>query len=80
MTVLTLTLKNIPEHLHAKLKQSAVKNRRSLNSEILTRLERDVSVPKIDRAKLASDLKAFTDRLPHVDHRIGDRYKRNGLK
>ena len=34
-TMLTLTLKNIPEHLHAKLKQSAVKNRRSLNSEIL---------------------------------------------
>ena len=79
-TMLTLTLKNIPEHLHAKLKQSAVKNRRSLNSEILTRLERDVSAPKVDRAKLASDLKAFTDRLPHVDHRIGDRYKRKGLK
>ena len=67
----TLTLKNIPAHLHAKLKQSAEKNRRSLNSEILTRLERDVAAPKVDRAKLASELKAFTDRLPHVDHRIG---------
>ncbi len=78
--MLTLTLKNIPAHLHAKLKQSAEKNRRSLNSEILTRLERDVSAPKVDRAKLASDLKAFTDRLPQVDHRIGDRYKRKGLK
>jgi len=46
--VLTLTLKNIPAQLHAKLKDSALKNRRSLNSEILTRLERDVSVPKVD--------------------------------
>jgi hypothetical protein len=39
--VLTLTLKNISTHLHARLKESAKKNRRSLNSEILTRLERD---------------------------------------
>ena len=79
-SMLTLTLKNIPTHLHAALKQSAEKNRRSLNSEILTRLEREISAPKVDRAKLASDLKAFTDRLPPVDHRIGDRYKRKGLK
>ena len=78
--MLTLTLKNIPAQLHAKLKDSAGKNRRSLNSEILTRLERDVSVPKVDRAKLARNLKAFTDRLPRLHHRIGDRQKRKGLK
>ena len=78
--MLTLTLKNIPAPLHARLKESAEKNRRSLNSEILTRLERDVAVPKVDRRKLASDLRAFTDRLPYVDHRIGDRYKRKGRK
>jgi F420-0:gamma-glutamyl ligase-like protein len=78
--VLTLTLKNIPTHLHARLKESAEKNRRSLNSEILTRLERDVTAPKVDRAKLARELKAFTNQLPYVDHRIGDRYKRKGLK
>jgi len=78
--MVTLTLKNIPAQLHAKLKESAEKNRRSLNSEILITLERDVSVPKVDRTKLASDLKAFTGRLPYVDHRIGDRHKRKGLK
>ena len=78
--MLTLTLKNIRAHLHAKLKERAEKNRRSLNSEILTRLEQDVSVPKVDRTKLANELKAFTDRLLYVDHRIGDRYKRKGLK
>ena len=48
--------------------------------EVKTRLERDVAAPKVDRAKLASDLRAFTDRLPFVDHRIGDRFKRKGLK
>jgi hypothetical protein len=78
--MLTLTLKNIPAHLHARLKESAGKNRRSLNSEILTRLERDVAAPKVDRAKLAINPRAFTDRLPCVDHRIGDRFKRKGLK
>ena len=31
----TLTLKNIPDELHAQLKESAERNRRSLNSEIL---------------------------------------------
>lgn len=76
----TLTLKNIPEDLHGRLKQSAESNRRSLNSEILARLERDIAVPKPDRAKLGRELRAFTDRLPYVDHRIGDRYKRKGLK
>jgi addiction module HigA family antidote len=45
-----------------------------------TRLERDVAAPKADRAKLARELKAFTNQLPYVDHRIGDRYKRKGVK
>jgi len=53
--VLTLTLKNIPKEVHALLKNSAEKNRRSLNSEILARLEREVSAPKVDRARLARD-------------------------
>lgn len=78
--MLTLTLKNIPKSVHAVLKHCAAQNRRSLNSEILARLERDVAAPRIDRAKMARELRAFTDRLPLVDHRIGDRNKRKGLK
>jgi len=62
--MLTLTLKNIPSDLHARLKASAEKNRRSLNSEILIRLERDVAVPKFDRAKFARRLKALTSQVP----------------
>ena len=78
--MLNLTLKNIPKELHAQLKKSAERNRRSLNSEILTRLERDVAAPKVDREKFDRELKALTGRLPYVDHRLGDRYKRKGLK
>jgi plasmid stability protein len=76
--VSNLTLKNIPQDLHAMLKESAARNRRSLNSEILARLERDIAAPKVDRARLARGLKAFTDKLPPVDHRLVDKFKRQG--
>ena len=73
-----LTLKNIPQDLHVMLKECAARNRRSLNSEMLARLERDVAAPKVNRAKLARALKAFTDALPPVDHRLVDKFKRQG--
>ena len=76
--MLTLTLKNIPAHLHARLKESAEKNRRSLNSEILARLERDVAAPTIDPEVHAKELKAFTTRFPRVEHIRTSRYKRQG--
>ena len=76
--MLTLTLKNIPEQLHSRLKESAEKNRRSLNSEILARLERELAAPTVDPEAHARELKAFTARLPRVAHiRVG-RYKRQG--
>lgn len=78
--MLNLTLKNIPTEVHAALKEAAQMNRRSLNSEILARLEREIAAPTVDRARLARDLKAFTDALPRVDHRIGERGRRKGLK
>lgn len=38
----TITLKNIPEPLYESLKEAAAKNRRSLNSEVLERLQASV--------------------------------------
>ena len=76
--MLTLTLKNIPPELHVMLKKSAEKNRRSLNSEILVRLESDFSAPAIDPEAYAKELKVFTTRLPRVPHARVDRYKRQG--
>lgn len=35
----TITLKNVPDDLHQRLKASAARNRRSMNSEALVRLE-----------------------------------------
>ena len=74
----TLTLKNIPEDLHARLKASAERNRRSLNSEILVRLEQDISRPVLDPIVHAQTLRAFTARLPRVAHQPVARYKRQG--
>lgn len=74
----TLTLKNIPRDLHAKLKESTERNRRSLNSEILARLERELAAPTIDPKAHAKELKAFTARLPKAEHGRVSRYKNQG--
>ena len=77
----TLTLKNIPDDLHARLKASAARNRRSLNSEILFRLEKDIqdlSRPVLDPVVHAETLRAFAARLPRVAHQHVTRYKRQG--
>lgn len=76
--MLTLTLKNIPEALHARLKEGAEKNRRSLNSEILMRLESEFAAPIVDAEAEARALKAFTAKLPRVEHAKIGRYKRQG--
>lgn len=73
-----LTLKNIPDELHARLKESAERNRRSLNSEILIRLESAFTAPVVDVREHARQLKAFTDRQSMVDHSLVDRFKRHG--
>ena len=63
-----LILKNIPKDLHARLKESAEKNRRSLNSEILARLESDFAAPVVDAEAYARGLRACVARLPRADH------------
>ena len=41
--------------------------------------EREIAAPTVDRGALAGELKAFTEKLPRVDHRIGARNRRKGL-
>ena len=74
----TLTLKNIPDDLHARLKASAERNRRSLNSEILVRLEQDIKRPLLDVSAHAEKLRSFAAKLPRVAHSRVTRYKRQG--
>lgn len=74
----TLTLKNIPADLHARLKASAERNRRSLNSEILARLEGGGAPAQRDREAYSRDLRAFTGALPRIDHRLATGFKIKG--
>ena len=74
----TLTLKNVPADLHARLKASAERNRRSLNSEILARLESGGAQVPGDRDAYSRDLRSFTSALPRVDHRLASGFKLKG--
>ena len=76
--MLNLTLKNIPADLHARLKASAESNRRSLNSEILARLEAQLSAPVVDVDEEARRLSEFVARFPNVDHDRVATYRRTG--
>ena len=75
---LNLTLKNVPADLHARLKASADANRRSLNGEILARLEAQLTAPVVDVDGELQALQAFVGGLPRVDHRQVARYRRSG--
>jgi len=60
-----VALRGIPDELHQALKQAAAKNHRSLNGEILSRLETSMRPASTDVDALLS--------------RIGQRKKRIGL-
>jgi len=75
---LNLTLKNVPAELHARLKASADANRRSLNGEILARLEAQLTAPVVDLEAELRALREFVEGLPRVDHRQVARYRHSG--
>ena len=51
-----ITIRNVPDDLHERLKERAAQNRRSLNAEILHALEQTVQVVREDPA-------AYLDRI-----------------
>lgn len=73
-----LALKNVPAALHARLKASAAANLRSLNGEILARLEAQLTAPVVDLDEELQALQEFVGSLPRVDHRRVARYRRSG--
>jgi plasmid stability protein len=76
--MLNLTLKNIPKELHARLRESAERNRRSLNGEIRARLESDFAAPLVDAEAYATAQRAFVARLHCANRAKITRYKRQG--
>lgn len=54
----TLTLKNIPDDLYDQLRRSAAEARRSLNSEVLHRLETSLRPHRLDPEELLARARA----------------------
>jgi antitoxin FitA len=48
VTMVTVTIKNIPEEIYERVKNQAKINHRSINGEILSILEQAISIPPID--------------------------------
>ena len=76
----TLTLKGIPDELYERLKESAGANHRSLNSEVLARLESQLVPQRISALEHLAAIRAVRARLTATtfDHREVDRIKRQG--
>lgn len=58
----TITVKNIPEDLYLRLKQSAKANRRSINSEIIVCIERAVRSQRIAPEKMLAEVRMLREK------------------
>ncbi|CAN5811630.1 hypothetical protein BH23GEM8_BH23GEM8_09190 [soil metagenome] len=58
------TLKGMPEALLSSLRQSAAQNHRSLNREMLYRLERSLEGPAVDPAVVLTRIHKLRERTP----------------
>ena len=62
----TLTIKNVPEKLHQRLKESALQHRRSVNSEAITCLEKVLVPSRVDPQEFIAEVRALRQRMPHM--------------
>jgi plasmid stability protein len=67
----TITLKNIPDELYERLKQSAAEHRRSLNSEMIVHLEQALLSARGDPDAFLARVEARRKRLalPRLNER-----------
>ena len=75
-----LTLKGVPDEVYERLKQSATVNHRSLNSEIISRLEAQVLPRRTTAQEHLIAIRSTRERLAMgaFDHADFDRFKREG--
>jgi plasmid stability protein len=59
----TLTIKGVPPELHEKLKKRAERHRRSMNSELLTILERALTPSRKSAEEAIAEAEALNDRI-----------------
>lgn len=76
----TLTLKSIPDAIYERLKAVAAANHRSVNSEVIARLEAQLLPARTPAAEHLAAIRAIRARLPRAtfDHSEIDGLKRAG--
>jgi len=62
----TLTIKNIPETLRERLKQSAAQHRRSINGEAISCLEKALVASRLDPEDFLARARSLRARMPRV--------------
>lgn len=62
----TLTVKNIPDALHQRLKERAKQHRRSINSEVIVCLEQVLGSAPVDRTALLASIRARRQTMSRV--------------
>jgi plasmid stability protein len=62
----TLTIKNIPERLRQRLKESAARHRRSINVEVISCLEKALVGDRVDPEDFLAQARSLRARMPRV--------------
>jgi plasmid stability protein len=76
----SITIRDIPDDLYAKLKELAAANRRSINSEVIIALERAVTKPPINPERFLAEVRQLRERTADyviTAHEL-DEWKREG--
>ena len=74
----SITIKCVAPALHQRLKDAAIRHRRSLQNEIVTCLEKYVDQLPRPKVELLAEAEALRSKLPRLDHDLVDEYKRTG--
>jgi len=62
----TLTIKNVPEKLRERLRESAAQHRRSINGEAISCLEKALIGNRLDPEDFLAQVRSLRARMPRV--------------
>jgi plasmid stability protein len=62
----TLTIKNVPEKLYKRLKDSAAVHRRSINNEAIACLEKVLKSTRVDPEEFLARVDTLRKRMPRM--------------
>jgi plasmid stability protein len=62
----TLTIKNMPEKLRERLRESAAQHRRSINGEAISCLEKALIGNRLDPEDFLAQVRSLRARMPRV--------------